>query len=212
MNRLFLISIALFISVTTFGQRGSGLSYGVLGGLQFNSAILPDIKLNDDINSVLNGEDVVKGQAQWADLTFNYKFGGFVKHDHNFGFLALEMTYTTAKISQDIRFTTSDVLGNLDLNLVTLERDFSYLDFALSYNVYLSEKTVFTLGGTPSILLSNTGNQTPNKSDVRIFTGVGYNINDKLFISTRAELGLGEVYEGSYIHHLMIPISIYYTL
>ena len=211
MNKIYLFTI-LFLSVfAANAQRGSGLAYGVQGGLQFNSAILPDIKLNNSINSVLAGDDVVKGTPQWADLTFNYKLGGFAKYDHGFGFGLFEVNYTTTTIKKDINFTTSDFWGNIDTTLATLEEEYAYLDFTLSYNVYLSDTVYFSLGASPALLLSSTGAQEPNKSDFRVLSGFGYNLNDNMALSVRAELGLSEVYEGSYIHHLMIPVVLHYS-
>ena len=212
MKKIYLFAI-LFLSVfAVTAQRGSGLGYGIQGGLQFNSAILPDIAINSDINSVLAGEDdVVKGTPQWADLTFNYKLGGFAKYDHGFGFALFEMNYTTATIKKDINFTTSDFFGDIETTLATLKEEYAYLDFTLSYNVYLSDKIYFSLGASPALLLSNTGSQDPNKTDFRVLSGFGYNLNDKIALSARAELGLSEVYEGSYIHHLMIPVTLHYS-
>lgn len=207
-----LISLLITTSLITYAQRDSGLGYGIQGGLQFNTATLPDIAINDDIDSVLEGDDVAKGEAQWADLTFNYKLGGFVKHDHNFGFAMLEANYTTANLKKEIQFDTSSIWGGDTFTLATLERDLSYLDFDLSYNVYLSDNAFFTLGATPSFLLSYSGNQEPNKTDFRVFSGLGYQLNDKFSLSARAYIGLSEVYEGSYIHHLMIPITLSVTL
>ncbi len=212
MNKIYLFTI-LFLSVfTVTAQRGSGLGYGIQGGLQFNSAILPDIAINNDINSVLAGDDVAKGTPQWADLTTNYKLGGFAKYDHGFGFGLVEVSYTTATIKKDINFTTSDFWGNIDVTLATLKEKYAYLDFSLSYNVYLSDKIYFGLGASPALLLSNSGDQDPNKTDFRVLSGLGYNLNDKMALSIRAELGLSEVYEGSYIHHLMIPVTFHYSL
>ncbi len=211
MNKIYLFTILLLSVFTVNAQRGSGLAYGIQGGLQFNSAILPDIKINNSINSVLAGDDVVKGTPQWADLTFNYKAGGFVKYDHGFGFALFEVNYTTATIKKDINFTTNDFWGNAEVTLATLEEEYAYLDFTLSYNVYLSDKTFFSIGASPALLLSNTGEQDPNKSDFRVLSGLGYNLNDKMALSIRAELGLSEVYEGSYIHHLMIPATLHYS-
>ena len=70
----------------------------------------------------------------------------------------------------------------------------------------------FGLGVTPSILLSNTGDENPVTNDLRAFTGFGYRISEKTSIATRVELGISEVYEGSYIHHLMIPVVLRISL
>jgi hypothetical protein len=194
-----------------FSQINKGLKYGVQAGLQFNSATLPDIKLNDNINAVLNGEDIAKGVPQWADLTFNYRLGSFVKYDHGFGFGLFEINFTTAKIKKDVIFTTLDVFGNESITLTSLERYFTYLDFALSYNINLSDTFSVGLGGSPSLLLSNSGKENPNKSDLRAFFGFGWHLNNNFSINTQAELSLYEVYNGSYIHHLMIPVVLQFN-
>jgi len=212
MYKIYFLSILFLSTFIVTAQKDSGLTYGVQGGLQLNSAILPDIKINDNLSSVLEGDDVAKGVPQWADLTLNYKFGGYVKYDHGFGFGLFEINYTTAKIKKDIKFTTSDFWGGDQFTLTTLERNFTYLDFSLSYNINLSENLFFSLGATPSILLSNTGDETPATNDLRVFTGFGFQISDKTSIATRVELGISEVYEGSYIHHLMIPIVLRISL
>lgn len=206
MYKTYFLAILLLYSFIVNAQKNSGLSYGVQAGFQLNSAILPDIKINDNLASVLEGDDVVKGVPQWADLTTNYKFGGFIKYDHGFGFGLFEINYTTAKIKKEIKFTTNNFLGNDEFTLVALERNFTYLDFSLSYNINLFNNSFFSLGGAPSILISNTGNETPATTDLRVFTGFGYRISDKTTIATRIELGITEVYKGSYIHHIMIPI------
>jgi len=211
MNKIFLFSFLIFFTLFGNAQNKLGLSYGGSIGLQFNTAILPDIKINNSINSVLEGEDVAKGVPQWADMTLNYTFGGFIKHNHGFGFAQLALNYTTTKIRKDIRFTTGDFFGNNTIKLSSLERDFSYLDIALSYNIYLSDKFYWSLGVTPSFLLSHTGSQTPKKTDFRVFSGFGIVLNEKITVTTQVELGLSEVYEGSYIHHLMIPLGLHYT-
>ena len=211
MNKTILLSIILFSSLFVTAQRSNGFSYGIQGSFLINSATLPDIELNNDINSILEGDNLVKGKANRADITFNYRFGGFAKYDHGFGFGLLELNYTTAKIYKDIKVSSSSFFGNSEITLTTLERTFSYFDIALSYNIYLSDNMFLGVGVTPAILLSNTGKQTPNKTDLRVMSGLGYIINNNISISTRIEFGLNEVYADSYIHHLMIPVTLRIT-
>ncbi len=208
MNRIVFLVLLLFAGFYSTAQRGSGFSYGIGGGILFNSATLPDVKINTDINDILSGENLVKGKANYADLTFNYRFGGFVKYDHGFGFILTEINYSTSKIKKDIELNTSRLWGDNNVNITTLERSFSYLDIAVSYNIYLSNKIFFTLGITPAFLLSNTGKQQPNNFDLRALTGLGFILTDKISLSTRAEFGLMEVYNDSYIHHIVIPVTI----
>ncbi len=199
------IIIASLFAIVSLAQNN--LSYGIKGGLLVNSAILPDIKLNNSISSILQGDDVVKGVPQYADITYNYQFGGFVKFKDGFGFSMLETNYTTTKIYDEISIDTG-IFG--EITTMVLDRNFSYLDIAVSYNIFLSKKDnmFFTIGGSPSFLLSNTGKETPEKMDIRVFSGFGFNLTNAIVISTRAELGIREVYKDSYIHHIMIPVRI----
>ncbi len=211
MKRAIIFSLLIFSGLFATAQRGSGFGYGIQGSLLLNSATLPDIELNTNINSILTGDNLVKGKANYADLTFNYRFGGFVEYDHGFGFGLLEVNYTTAKINKNINVSASGFWGSSEIDLYTLERTLTYLDIALSYNIYLSNNLFLTLGITPGLLLSYTGNQKPNDFDFRVLMGFGYKIGDKISISTRAEFGITEVYKDSYIHHIMIPVTLSYT-
>jgi len=212
MNRIVFLGLLLFVGFYSTAQRDSGFSYGIGGGILFNSATMPDVEINTDINDILSGENLVKGKANYADLTFNYRFGGFVKYDHGFGFGLLEINYSTTKIQKDIELSSDKFFGERSVNLATLERDYSYLDIAISYNIYLSDKMFFSLGITPAILLSNTGKQSPNKTDWRVLTGFGFNFTDNISISSRIEFGLNEVYDDSYIHHIMIPVTLRFAI
>ena len=211
MKRVIIFSLLIFSGFFATAQRGSGFGYGIQGSLLLNSATLPDIELNTNINSILTGDNLVKGKANYADLTYNYRLGGFAKYDHGFGFGLLEVNYTTTKINKVVKTSTSGFWGSSEIDLFTLERTFAYLDIALSYNIYLSNNLFFSLGITPGLLLSYTGNQEPNDFDFRALAGFGYKIGDKISISTKGEFGITEVYKDSYIHHIMIPITLSYT-
>ena len=211
MNRIIFLGLLLFAGFYSTAQRGSGFAYGIQGSLLLNSATLPDVELNTNINDILSGENLVKGKANYADLTFNYRFGGFAKYDHGFGFGLLELNYTSAKIKKDIKVNTLNYWGNYEIDLYTLERTLTYLDISLSYNIYLSKNLFLSLGITPGLLIYYTRSQIPNSFDFRVLAGFGYKIGDKISISTRAEFGLTEVYNDSYIHHIMIPVTLRYT-
>lgn len=202
------IFILIYIGLIGLSMNAqNNLSYGLKIGLLTNSAILPDIELNTSISSVLEGDDVLKGVPQYADLTLNYKLGGFVKYDGGFGFSMLEANYTTTRIHDEFTFDA----GIFDeITLTTLDRSFAYFDIAMSYNFYLSAKksSYLIVGGGPSFLLSNTGNENPSQTDIRGFVGLGFHINKSIFISAKAELGFTEVYKNSYIHHIMLPVAI----
>ena len=211
MKWIIIFGMLLLTSFSSYAQRGSGFGYGIEGSALFNSATLPDIKVNTSVNDILDGKELIKGKANYSDLTFNYRFGGFIKHDHGFGFALVEVNYSTTKIFKEIELPINNPFKKGNINLATLERDFSYLDVAVSYNIYLSDKLFFGVGITPAFLLSNTGKQTPNKMDWRALAGFGYKITDNFSLSTRLELGLAEVYADSYIHHIMIPITLRFS-
>ena len=192
-------------------QKGSDFSYGIDGSLLLNSATLPEIELNTDIANIIDGGNIVKGKANYADLTFNYRFGGFVKYDHGFGFGIVELNYTTTKIRKEVELNSNQFFGSDSFILTTLEREFSYLDIALSYNIYLSNKLFFSLGITPALLLSNSGSQKPNNFDIRATTGLGFYLTDKISLSTMVELGILEVYSGTYIHNIMLPVTLHFA-
>ena len=138
MKQAVIFGLLIFSVLFANAQRNSGFAYGIQGNLLLNSATLPDIEINTNINSILTGDNLVKGKANYADLTFNYRFGGFAKYDHGFGFGLLELNYTTAKINKAIKVESNSFLGTYSMNIATLERAFAYLDFTLSYNIYLS--------------------------------------------------------------------------
>ncbi|NOR74044.1 MAG: outer membrane beta-barrel protein [Draconibacterium sp.] len=209
--KTIIFSLLVLAGLYSAAQKGSGFSYGIDGSLLLNSATLPEIELNTDIANIIDGGHIVKGKANYADLTFNYRFGGFVKYDHGFGFGIVDLNYTTAKISKEVALNSSQFFGSDSFILTTLERKFSYLDIALSYNIYLSNKLYFSLGITPALLLSNSGSQKPNNFDMRATTGLGFYFTDKISISTKVELGILEVYSNTYIHHIMIPISVHFA-
>ncbi len=205
LKKALIIPFLLLFIISTKAQKGA--TYGIKVGILLNSATLPNVKLNTSISSILEGDDIAKGVAQYADLTPNYQIGGYIKYDDGFGFSMLETNYTATKIHKE--FTLNTGIFD-DISLITLDRSFAYLDLALSYNIYLTAKknAYFILGGEPSFLLSNTGAEKPTKTDIRAFTGFGVKLSKSAFVSVKAELGLSEVYKGSYIHHIMIPISL----
>ena len=205
MKKIVLVFMMLIGIQSILGQQK--IAYGFKGGPVVSSAILPNLKLNRSIGSILRGDDVVKGVPQYANARLNYQLGGFISYYDRFGFSKLETNYTTTRIYKEVTFK----------NLITtsiLDRKFSYLDIALSYNIFLNKnkKAFFFLGGGPSFLMEHSGNETPQKIDLRAFTGIGFYLNKNVCISTRAELGIYEVYKDSYIHHILIPISISFSL
>ena len=199
----------LFILFSFIVNAQEGISYGVKAGFQINSAILPDLELNQGLTPItlLEGDNVVKGTPQLSDFKINYKLGGFIKYEDDFGFALLEANYTPTRIYKEFQINSGTAYLPI-FTLATLDESYSYLDIALSYNVFLYKDFFFSLGGSPSILLSNTGSVNPEKMDIRVFSGFGYKLKNNIFITARAELGVKEVYKNTYIHHIIIPISI----
>ncbi len=206
-KRVLFLSFLFLFEMLVFAQEG--ISYGVKIGFQINSTILPDLELNQSLTPItlLEGDHVVKGTPQLADFKINYKLGGFLKYDDGFGFAMLEANYTPTKIYKEFQVNTGTELFPV-FTIMTLDESYSYLDIALSYNVFLYKDFFFSLGGSPSFLLSNTGSINPEKMDIRVFSGFGYKLKNNMSITARVELGVSEVYKNTYIHHVMIPISI----
>ena len=199
-----LSSVLLLLVFQIFAQKR--LSYGVNGAIQVNTAILPDLTINTNVLKLLNGENLVKGEPQLADFTPNYKVGGFAKYEDGFGFTHLELNYTTTQIKKDVKINTGGVFN--PINVYALRRNYAYLDASLSYNVYLYKGFYFGLGATTSTLLSYTGDPKPEKQDFRAFAGFGIKLPNRITIDVKGVIGLNEVYKGSYIHHVMIPITV----
>lgn len=202
---IFLFTSALLLSNHMFAQNP--LRFGIQGGIQMNSAILPDIELNESIDDVLDGNEVVKGVPQYAQVTLNYRAGGFVQYEDAIGFSLLDVAYSTAHIYKEVTFD-GGILG--DYNVTALDRKYTYLDTHLSYNLYLSKNhTAFVgLGGGPSFLLHYTKNNEPEAVNWNAFLNLGVALSDNISILTKLQLGVNEVYKDSYVHHIMVPVVV----
>jgi len=204
--RIQFLILVLFFTISTQAQQEKGFSYGLNGALQINSAILPDLSLNTNINSLLGGNSVVKGEPQLADFTLNYKLGAFAKYNDGFGFTVINLDYTTTSIQKEVSFNTGSILN--PITLVTLDRKYAYFDVSLSYNIYIYKDFYFGLGVTTSSLLSHTGDPKPEPNDFRAFTTLGIKLDSGISIDVKGVIGINEVYKNSYIHHIMIPITV----
>jgi len=198
MKRLYIILlIGLFIIPS---QAQVKFRYGLTAGLNLSSAVLPDLKLNTNINSILQGEDVVKGEAQLADFVSLYKAGMFFKLDGKIGSAKLNITYTKTEVHKE--------LNTGIFNVEALDILLDYLDFEMSYNLNLSKHFYFSLGYVPSLLLDHEGNLDINGLDQRLLTGFGFRFANGASIDLNAIAGITEIIDGSYIHNIMIPITI----
>ncbi len=198
MKKYILLSIFWLSIAQSFAQ--ADFDYGVTAGLNISTAILPELKLNNNISDILSGDDVVKGQAQLADFKPRYKFGIFGRLDSDFGFLKVNLNYTSTNIHKDIDAYFFDVKV-LDIAL-------SYIDVDVTYNIYLSDSFYVSLGYIPSFLLSHSGDIKPSGFDSRILSGVGVKLPSGTSIDLDVVLGLSEAYKDSYIHHVMIPLTV----
>ncbi len=193
---LFLLLI--FVSLNSFSQIR--LRYGLTAGLNVSTALLPELKLNTDINSILKGENVVEGDNQLADYIALYKGGVFVRLDAIIGSLKLNINYDKTNIHHNL---DPDVYSVNELNIFL-----SYLNFEITGNINLSKHFFISVGYVPSLLLDQNGDLNINKFDPKILSGFGIRISDSVTIDLNALYGLEEIIDGSYIHNLIIPVTI----
>ena len=176
------------------------LKYGAAIGMNISTAILPELKLNTNINSILRGDNVVQGNPQLADFMTLYKAGIFIKLDGNIGAAKLNLDYTVANIHKDIHEIVFNV-NALDINL-------SYIDINITYNLNLYKGFYLSAGYVPSFLLAHEGNLDIDNFDQRVLVGFGFGFKNGITIDFDTIVGLTEVIEGSYIHNIMIPITL----
>jgi hypothetical protein len=174
--------------------------YGATIGLNVSSAILPELKLNTDLNSILHGDDVVQGDPQLADYVALYKAGLFLRLDGNIGSAKLNLDYTVTNIHEDIDTAIFSV-NALDINL-------SYFDINFTYNLNLFKSFYISAGYIPSILLSHEGNLDIESFDQRALAGFGFKFGNGATIDLDAIVGISEIIQGSYIHNVMIPVTL----
>ncbi len=197
MKRIFIIAF-IFISLTVFSQVR--LRYGLTAGVNVSTAILPELKLNTDVNSILKGDNVVQGNPQLADYIAMYKGGFFVRLDGGIG-----------SIKFNINYDRTNIYKSLDAGIFTinaLDIDLSYLNFELTGNLNIFKHFYISAGYVPSILLNHHGNLNINPYDPKLLTGFGIRINDNVTIDLNALFGINEIIDGSYIHNLIIPVTL----
>jgi len=202
MKKITFLFLLVFSIQTGFSQLS--IKYGVTAGLNVSSGILPDLTLNTDINSILDGDAIAEGTPQLADFKNQFKIGGFIRLDGKIGFAKVNVNYTKTNIYKDVDPTTFDVAA-LDINL-------TYLDIDFTYNLNLFKGFYFSAGYIPSFLLSQDENYDINSFDQRILTGLGFRFNNGATLDFDAIIGLSEVIDGSYIHNVMLPITLNFPL
>jgi len=198
MKRVLVLLLILSLSQTFFAQIK--FRYGITAGLNISSAILPELKLNTDINSILRGENVVKGNPQLADFVSMYKAGIFVRLGGKIVSLKFNIYYDKTKIHQE--------LDALIFTIDKIDIDLSYIDFDTTINFNLFKNFYFSAGYIPSFLLTQEGNWDFNTFEERVLTGFGIRFKNGMTLDLNAIMSLTEIIDGSYIHNFMIPVTI----
>jgi hypothetical protein len=203
--RITLVIMTFLVSQYTISQNLWEM--GVTTGIQGNSAILPNLKLNDNLHDVFTGNEVVKGVPQYAKLTLNYRVGGYMAYEGKMGFTRLDITYVNSKIYKEYSVNLG-ILG--EPSLTVIDRKYGYIDGAVSYNLFLNQSHTFYagIGGSFALLTHYTKDESPEKTGWNGFLQIGVKLNDKVEISLKPSIGIDEVYKDSYIHHIMVPLSV----
>jgi len=187
-------------------QAQKSFRYGITAGLNLSTGILPDLELNTNLQSILHGEKVVEGKPQLADFVGLYKVGIFLRYDGKIGSAKFNVNYTNTEIKKTLDLDIFSV-NALDLQM-------KYLDLDLTYNLNMFKNFYFSLGYVPSLLISVTSDENPNiqNFDSRVLSGFGFRFNNGTTLDFNAVIGLKEVIEGSYIHNIMIPVTLNFPL
>ena len=197
MKKYLIILISLLFAQNSVAQIKS--HYGITGGLNVSTGILPELKINS-LSNIIHGDDVVQGDPQLADFVNLYKVGLFYRLDGGIGSAKLTLSYTSTNIHKDIETLLGDI-NALDINL-------SYLDLGFSYNLNIFHHFYFSAGYVPSILINHDGNLDINLFDQRVSGGFGYRFSNGMSIDLDTLVGIEEIIDGSYIHNVMIPITV----
>ena len=198
MKRILVLLLILISHLNTYSQVK--FRYGITAGLNISTAILPDLKLNTNLNSILKGDDVVQGQPQLADYVAMYKAGVFIKLDGGIAALKLNLNYDKTNIHKDLNAAVFTI-NALDINL-------GYLDLELTGHLNIFKHFYISAGYIPALLIEHQGNLSVNDFDQRILGGFGFRFGNGTTLDFDAVIGLSEIIDGSYIHNVMIPITL----
>ncbi len=198
MKRILVLFFIIVIQMNSFSQVK--FRYGITAGLNISTAILPDLKLNTNINGILQGDNVVQGKPQLADYVALYKAGIFIKLDGGVAALKLNLNYDKTNIHKDLNASIFTI-NALDINL-------GYLDFEMTAHLNIFKHFYISAGYIPSILIEHQGNLNINDFDQRVLGGFGFRFSNGTTLDFDAVIGLSEVIDGSYIHNVMIPITL----
>jgi len=197
-TKLFYLIILLWLVQTSYSQIK--FRYGITAGLNVSTAILPELKLNTNLNSILNGDRVIQGNPELADYVALYKAGVFAKLDGTVFTVKLSVNYDKTKIYKEV---DAGIFSAEALNI-----NLSYLDFDLTAHLNLFKHFYISGGYIPSLLLEHHGNLNINDFDERLLAGFGFKFGNGTTLDFDAIVGISEVIDGSYIHNVMIPITL----
>lgn len=198
MKRFLILIVFFSLSYHSFSQFK--FKYGITAGLNVSSAIIPELDINTDINAILHGDDVIRGNPNVADFVTLYKGGLFFKLEAPIVSARLNVVYDKTQIHKSVDASVFSV-DALNVNL-------SYIDFDMIFNVNLSKHFYISAGYVPAILINHEGNLNINDFDQRLLTGIGFKFANGMMFDLNAIAGISEVIDGSYIHNLMIPITL----
>jgi hypothetical protein len=197
----------LFFMLSLVGFSQIVFKPGAKASIQINSAILPDLERNRSLESVLNGDDVVKGVPQLADLKIGYRLGFTGEAQGKIGFIALATEYVSTHIYKEVTYDTG-FFGSY--SVTALDKKYTYIDISTSFNLFLTRepKLYLGVGAGLDFLTSYSGDKKPESTNTVAFVNLGLKLNEKIAVETKGVLSLNEIYKDSYIHHLMFPIGV----
>jgi len=126
-TKLFYFIIFLWTVQTSYSQIK--FRYGITAGLNVSTGILPELRLNTNINSILNGDRVIQGNPELADYVALYKAGVFAKLDGGVFTIKLGVNYDKTNIYKEVDAAIFSVEA-LNINL-------SYLDIDMTVHLNL---------------------------------------------------------------------------
>ena len=197
-TKLFYFIIFIYSIQTGYSQVK--FRYGITAGLNVSTAILPELKLNTNLNSILNGDGVIQGKPELADYVALYKAGVFARLDAGIFSLKFNVNYDKTNIHKEV---DAGIFSAEALNI-----NLSYLDLDITANINLFKHFYFSAGYIPSFLLEHHGNLNINDFDQRLLTGFGFKFGNGTTLDFDAVIGLSEIIDGSYIHNVMIPVTL----
>jgi len=75
-------------------------------------------------------------------------------------------------------------------------------------NLNIFKHFYLSAGYIPALLIEHQGNLDINELDQRVLSGFGFKFDNGITLDLNAIVGLSEVIDGSYIHNVMIPVTL----